>query len=138
MADWTKISSRGNVDDRRGRPMGFAGGGLGLAVVGIVLLMNMLSGQQVDVGDLLGQLNQVSSESTLTSKDFDGVDDYERFTATVLGSNNDVWRQHLKDEAYVEPNLVLFRSATRSACPALPSTFAIGRSDGRGPRTRAP
>lgn len=118
MADWSKITSRGNVDDRRGRPLAVAGGGLSLVGVGIVLLINILSGNQVDIGSVLNQLPSSTGQSSLTSQDFEGVDDYEKFASTVLGSNNDVWRKIFLEsgKTYEEPQLVLFRSATQSAC----------------------
>lgn len=119
MADWSKISSRGNVDDRRGRPLAVAGGGLSLVGVGIVLVIQLLSGSQIDVGSVLNQLpNNTTGQSSLTTQDFEGVDDYEKFASTVLGSNNDVWRKIFQDsgKTYQEPQLVLFRTAAQSAC----------------------
>lgn len=126
MADWSKIGSRGNVEDRRGSPLGFAGGGLGLVGIGIVLLVSLLGGGSVDVDDVLNQLQQTGVQSAYTSQDFAGADDYEQFTATVLGSNNDYWRQVLaqNDIKYEEPTLVLFRSATQSGCGV--ATSSVG------------
>ncbi len=118
MADWNKIGSRGNVEDRRGSPMALAGGGLGIVGIGIVLILNFLSGGTVDVGSILNQLPQSNVQSGLTTQDFEGEDNYEQFTATVLGSNNDYWRNSFqqRDQQYQEPKLVLFRSATQSGC----------------------
>src|SRR3712207_1537174 len=93
MADWSKIISRGNVEDRRGSPMAVAGGGLGIVGIGIVLLMQFLGGGSVDVGSVLQQLPSSGGQSSLTSQEFSGEDDYETFTSTVLGSTNDTWRQ---------------------------------------------
>lgn len=118
MADWGKILSAGNVEDRRGSPMGLIGGGAGLLGVGIALLVSFLSGQPIDVGTVLSELQQSAGQSSLTSEEFQGQDDYEKFTATVLGSNNDVWRQIFEKSGrqYEEPRLVLFRNATQSGC----------------------
>jgi hypothetical protein len=117
MADWSKILSRGDIEDRRGG-MAFAGGGLGLLGIGIVIALNLLSGGSVDVGSILGQLPAATSQTSLNSQDFAGQDDYERFTATVLGSNNDLWHQVFTQSGrpYQEPKLVLFRTATQSSC----------------------
>jgi predicted metalloprotease len=118
MADWGKILSTGNVEDRRGSPMGLIGGGAGLLGVGIALLVSFLSGQPIDVSTVLGELQQSAGQSSLTSEEFQGQDDYEKFTSTVLGSNNDVWRQIFEKSGrqYEEPRLVLFRNATQSGC----------------------
>lgn len=118
MADWGKILSTGNVEDRRGSPLGLIGGGVGIVGVGVALLMSFLSGQPIDLGGVLGQLQQSAGQSSYTTQDFEGADDYEKFTSAVLGSNNDVWRKIFEQSGrtYEEPRLVLFRSATQSAC----------------------
>jgi predicted metalloprotease len=119
MADWSKIGSRGNVEDRRGSPMAVAGGGLGIVGIGIVLLIQYLSTGTVDVGSVLNQFPSANGPaSSLTNQDFQGEDDYEKFTATVLGSTNDTWRQIFASDnrQYREPRLVLFRAGTQSGC----------------------
>lgn len=118
MADWSKILSKGNVEDRRGSPMALAGGGLGLIGVGIVLLFNLLVGGEIDIGSIIDQLPTAPSQSSLTSEQFRGEDSYEQFSAAVLGSNNDVWKNIFETSGrqYSEPRLVLFRSATQSGC----------------------
>lgn len=117
MALWDKISSRGNVDDRRGRP-GLIGGGLGITGIVIVLLFNVLTGG--DVGTTLEQLSneQVQTTSTYNTEDFEGADSYELFASQVLGSANDMWSRFFAANSlsYQEPTLVLFRNATESAC----------------------
>ena len=123
MADWGKILSRGNVQDRRGLPLVGAGG---LGVVGIlaVIAFNVLTGANLNpatVEEALNQLDQLqqnNQQSSLQPEAFQGADDYEVFVSTVLGSNNDIWRQVFSksDQVYTEPTLVLFRDATTSAC----------------------
>lgn len=118
MALWDKLSSRGNVEDRRGQAAAIGGG---LGVVGIVasLLYSFLSGTPIDVGQILTQLQATqSTQQTLTTKDFQGADNYEVFASTVLGSTTDVWRDVFAQngKTYVEPRLVLFRTATNSGC----------------------
>lgn len=113
MARWDKLSSRGNVQDRRG--MGpVAIGGLSLTGVTILLLANLLTGG--NLGDVLGQLTQVAVQpsANLNRDEFLGEDDYEVFASTVLGSNNAMWSSILAN--YRPPTLVLFRDATTSAC----------------------
>lgn len=118
MADWGKILSTGNVEDRRGSPLGLIGGGVGIVGVGVALLLSFLSGQPIDLNSVLGQLEQSAGQSSYTTRDFEGADDYEKFTSAVLGSNNDVWRNIFEQSGrtYEEPRLVLFRNATQSAC----------------------
>lgn len=118
MAYWDKLTSRGNVEDRRGQAAAIGGG---LGVVGIVasLLYSFISGTPIDVGQILTQLQGAqSSQQSLTPSDFEGADNYEVFASTVLGSTTDVWTAVFKQDnkTYVEPRLVLFRSATTSAC----------------------
>jgi predicted metalloprotease len=117
MALWDKISTTGRVEDRRGSPMAI-GGGLGIVGLGIVLLLNILGGG--NVGDVLNQLQdvQLDPQTNYNAKDFEGVDSYELFTSKVLGSANDLWRGVFQKNnlTYTEPTLVLFRTATNSAC----------------------
>ena len=118
MADWGKIISRGNVEDRRGGALAF-GGGIGVVGVVATLLFSFLSGAPINVNDVLGQLQTAVPQHSLTTKDFEGADSYETFASTVLGSNNEVWSGILNqqsDKPYTEPRLVLFRSATQSGC----------------------
>jgi uncharacterized protein len=112
MANWQKITSRGKVDDRRG----VSGGGIGIIGVIAVLGLTYLTG-----GDVLSTLLQLGTQELarpqLTDEqlaEFAGLDAYEEFSATVLGSIDDYWQTQLP--AYVEPQLVLFRGRTSSAC----------------------
>ncbi|MFA5828784.1 MAG: neutral zinc metallopeptidase [Candidatus Shapirobacteria bacterium] len=117
MADWEKISSRGNVEDRRSWGPAVAGG---LSVTGIIiyLLISLLTNGQVDIPiDQLGG-GQVEDQENLERQDFEGADSYEVFASTVLGSNNEMWEKVFEktQEPYVPPRLVLFRNSTESAC----------------------
>lgn len=118
MAYWDKITSRGGVEDRRGQAAAIGGG---LGVVGIVasLLYSFLSGAPIDLNQILTQLQTAqTSQSDLTTNDFEGADDYEVFASTVLGSTTDVWKTVFSQsgKSYTEPRLVLFRTATPSGC----------------------
>ena len=120
MALWDKISSRGNVEDRRGvAPLAFGGGGASLLVLGAVLLFNIFGApvDQSTLEQILGSLPQ-GSVSQQQPAQFAGEDSYEVFASTVLGSTNDMWKEVFaaQGKTYTEPRLVLFREATRSAC----------------------
>ena len=114
MADWSKILARGNVDDRRGAGLAVSGG-VGVVVIVVALLFSIATGTPIDVGGILGQVQNQTGNS---SSEFAGADDYETFSSTVLGSNNEYWKGYFTRASlsYVEPKLVLFRSATQSAC----------------------
>ncbi|MBA2279137.1 neutral zinc metallopeptidase [Candidatus Saccharibacteria bacterium] len=124
MALWDKISSRGNVEDRRGMsPQGLAGGigGLGLTGVIIYLVISLLSGgsSSSNLDQLLQQLQQGGvTQQTGQPEQFAGADQYETFASAVVGSNNDLWREVFtkNSQTYDEPKLVLFRSLTNSGC----------------------
>ncbi len=118
MADWTKITSRGNVEDRRGSSgLALGGGGLGLGGLLVFLVLNYLGGG--DLSDVLNQI-QVSEipSQQINTQEFEGADTYEVFAATVLGSNNDMWANIFAQNSmtYTPPKLTLFRQGTQSAC----------------------
>jgi len=120
MADWTKILSRGKVEDRRSFGPATIGGGLGIIGLVLVLLFNYLGTGQVNVDDVLNQIQQVQVQpnQAYNQGDFEGVDSYEIFASTVLGSANDMWQQVFaqKNMTYEAPELILFRGATASGC----------------------
>lgn len=116
MADWGKILGRGAVEDRRASGIA-VGGGIGALVIVATLIFNIVSGNPVNLNDLLGLIPS-DSQSSLSSTDFEGADNYEVFVSTVLGSTNEYWKAEFAktNSQYVEPKLVLFRSATQSGC----------------------
>lgn len=117
MADWKKIISRGNVEDRRGLGPG-AVGGISLTGVALFLVFNYLSGGSLENGlEQILEQSESSQQQENTSQ-FAEEDPYEVFASTVVGSTNDLWKikfQEIK-RTYVEPKLVLFRQATPSGC----------------------
>ncbi len=114
---WDKIGSRGKVFDRRGSPQ-MIGGGLGIAGIAIILLLNILGGG--DLTDVLTTLeqSQLAPTDSYDTSDFEGLDSYEVFASTVLGSANDMWSDVFARNSlsYTEPSLVLFRGGTESGC----------------------
>ncbi len=116
MAQWDKIASRGNVEDRRGSRMAVGGGGLGLGGLAIILLLNYFGGG--DVGDVLSQISSQVPTQQINTQEFEGADNYEVFVSTVLGSNNDMWANIFakNNKEYQPPKLVLFRAGTQSGC----------------------
>ena len=117
MAKWNKIKSRGNVSDRRGVSGTVVGGGIG----GVLLLMGvtyLMGGNPLTVlleTDPSVLTQSVSQEDT---SQYEGVDEYEEFVSTVLGSTDDFWTTKFASQgrAYVQPELVLFRGSTQSGC----------------------
>src|SRR5687767_8146776 len=92
MANWDKITGRGNVEDRRGMAIG-GFGGLGLTGIIIVLALNLLGGgAPSDLNDILSQLQTQSAQQTVDPTQFEGADEYEKFATAVLGSNDETWR----------------------------------------------
>jgi uncharacterized protein len=116
MANWGKILSRGNVEDRRGfAPV--AVGGISLTGFVVLMLVNYALGGNIT--DVLQQLETMpQSQQAYTQENFQGEDSYEVFASTVLGSNNDMWARIFSEHnrSYAPPRLVLFRTATESGC----------------------
>jgi predicted metalloprotease len=115
MANWGKILSRGNVEDRRS--LAPAIGGIGLTGIAVLFLFNILTGG--NTSDFLNELQSIPvQQQSIDKQQFEGNDSYEVFASTVLGSNNDMWKEvfsHM-NKSYTEPKLVLFRTATESGC----------------------
>jgi uncharacterized protein len=120
MANWGKILSRGNVEDRRG--LGNTaryGGGIGIVGLSLYLLATYLGGGSVtDVLPEILQQIQVAPQQNINPADFEGADQYEIFTSTVLGSADSMWANTFAKSnlEYTPPRLVLFRGGTESAC----------------------
>lgn len=117
MAFWDKLTTRGQVEDRRSfAPTAI--GGLSLGGIALLFLFNYLAGG--DITDILSQLQNVPVEQQqyVDTTAFEGDDSYEVFTSTVLGSNNDMWTSvfNRSNQEYTPPKLVLFRTATESQC----------------------
>lgn len=122
MAKWDRLSSRGNVQDRRGLGgPGKAIGGLGGVGIIVAILLSLLGGgDSGGLDQIIGQLDdaQAPQQPGVQPEEFRGQDDYEVFASTVLGSANETWNAIFttSGQSYVEPSLVLFRDVTTSGC----------------------
>ncbi len=121
MAYWDKISSRGDVEDRRSAAGSAIIGGGGILGLVLVVAFSILSGDptMTTVEKALSQMSQQSvTQQTSNTKQFEGLDSYETFASTVLGSTNDVWSGVFSksNKRYEKPKLVLFRNVTKSGC----------------------
>ena len=120
MADWEKIKSRGDVEDRRSlKPIL---GGISFTGVVLLLIANYVSGGSIESGlQEVGRSviqQQLQSAQTEDAGELVGENPYELFASTVLGSTNDLWigKFSAMNKTYTKPKLVLFRQATQSGC----------------------
>ncbi len=128
MARWERLGTRGNVQDRRGLGTGgMAIGGLGGVGLIVFLIVTLLGGGS-GLDQVMDQLVTVGppQQSGVQPEEFQGEDDYQVFTETVLGSTDEVWTEIFasSDLQYALPTLVLFRGSTQSACGG--ATSAVG------------
>src|SRR5262249_826201 len=104
---WAGGRRSGNIEDRRGGPVGAIGGLGGL----VLLLIAFFLG--VDPGALVDSTNQ-----TTVSANHAADDQTKDFIAVVLGYTEDTWTDIFQrsGRTYREPTLVLFTGAVDSAC----------------------
>ncbi len=118
MALWDRLSSRGNVQDRRG--LGPVAGGLGIGGLALVIALNFLGGGDFSsvLPTVLNELQSAQPTQSLSKEEFEGADSYEVFASTVLGSTDDIWSElfSAQNRTYDPPTLVLFRGSTQSSC----------------------
>ncbi|MBQ9184802.1 MAG: neutral zinc metallopeptidase [Bacteroidales bacterium] len=107
-----------NVDDRRSSSAGKAAGGLGIAGVVIYFIINMLSGNGVDLSSLqsiLGDGVSVQSEHEITPEE----EKLAVVATQILASTEDIWTAYFSAHGlgeYKKPTMVLYTSSTRSGC----------------------
>lgn len=125
MAIWDKIGASGTVDDRRGTNSGrlaLSGGSVVIALIMSLILGYM--GVDVSPNDFTNLVNQFNSyqdqqvDKSSQAPEFKGLDSYEKFTASVMGSTDEMWRDAFSRNnlEYQEPRLVLYRGFTESGC----------------------
>jgi uncharacterized protein len=124
MANWDKIQSDGEVEDRRGG----SGVATGMGGVGAIVLIGamLLFGGNADPEQIQQLLEQIQTTQTTSQGDFIDTKKYKQFAQKVIGSNNEVWTKELAKQGikYNAPKLVLFRGATQSGCGG--ATSAVG------------
>ena len=115
---WRGGRRSSNIEDRRGSraTTGILGGGIGTIVL---ILVAMYFG--VDPTFLIEGMQSTSTSSSAgtqpTEEDLKN-DPMADMIAVVIGDTEDVWREIFaaNGQRYVEPTLVMFTGATRSAC----------------------
>ena len=111
-----------NIEDIRGlggKGIALGGGGLGMLVVLIAALVCGIDPRQLLDSGVLDQGQTQQEQQQQQQRNRAVNDDEKRFVASVLGSTEDVWNKILPQQAnrrYVNPKLVLFTDAVRSAC----------------------
>jgi len=111
---WEGRRESANVQDRRRIGLPMVGGGLGVAVVALIVFL--LGG---DPTDLLRHQGGTSDPTLQESGDAAPADDpLSRFVAVVLADTEDVWNELFSrmGRTYQEPALVLFTDRVSSAC----------------------
>jgi hypothetical protein len=122
---WREGRRSQNVEDRRGAPGGFGGGGIRLGGGGILLLV--LAAWLFGINPLqILSLLAGAGETTLELPDAEPgpvaadapQDEGADFVSVVLGDTEDTWSELFSrsDASYVAPTLVLFTGVVRSAC----------------------
>ena len=107
-----------NIEDRRGMSSGRKvgiGGGIGAIVVALIVML--LGGDPSEVLNVM----QNQQSATETPSDYQPTaheQELTEFVSVVLADTEDVWHKLFDDSGltYREPTLVLFSSATESAC----------------------
>ncbi len=107
-----------NVEDRRGMSSGRKvgiGGGIGTFI--IVLIVWLLGGDPSQVMNIM-QDQQTYTETATDYQPTAHEQEITEFVSVVLADTEDVWHKLFEDSGltYREPTLVLFSSATESAC----------------------
>jgi predicted metalloprotease len=114
---WSEGRRSGNVIDARGRGLPIAGGGIGMAVLALVVY---LMG-----GDPTVVLNQAQPQAPAEAgapapgQPGGAQDQMSQFVSVVLADTEDTWNTVFKQKYgrdYEEPQLVLFSGAVQSAC----------------------
>jgi len=110
---WQGRRQSGNVEDRRGMPVGRVamGGGLGTVVV---LLVVMLLG-----GDPQALLQQMQPPAGAPQEVDSAEQPLRDFVSVVLADTEDVWSELFEQQLgskYREPKLVLYTDRVQSAC----------------------
>ena len=123
---WEGNRQSSNVEDYRGGGGGGGGMGIGTGTIGIgTIVIALIGGAVLGVNPLTilgiltggGEAPQVQQGPAPQPP---AGDKGAQFVSTVLADTEDVWKEQFKQggASYVEPKLVLYRGAVRSACGA--------------------
>ncbi len=113
---WEGREGSKNVEDRRGRQMRRGAAGIGIGTV-IVALLFMLMGE--DPSKVINQAQQSPQTQQQAPAEARADDQLAQFVSVVLKDTEDVWHKLFREQlnqAYREPNLVLFSGQVASAC----------------------
>lgn len=120
---WEGNRQSSNVEDMRsgggGGGFGIGGGTIGIGTIVIALIGGAILG--VNPLTLLGILSGGEPAPQVQNAPAPPANDrMAQFVSTVLADTEDVWKQQFAagGASYVEPKLVLFRGAVRTACGA--------------------
>ncbi|KAF3884112.1 MULTISPECIES: KPN_02809 family neutral zinc metallopeptidase [Nostocales] len=107
-----------NVEDRRGSRISapVVGGGIGAIVLSLIVAL--LGGDPSVIWDQTQAPSSPNSESTQTERSATSDDRLTDFVSVVLADTEDTWNSLFRQmgRTYVEPKLVLYSDAIRSAC----------------------
>ena len=112
---WKGRRESSNVDDRRGiSGKGLAVGG---GVIGVIFVLAQFFLGDGDISTLQQLLPQ-QQQQEMTAEEQKVSDERASFVKVVFADTEDVWNKLFDDmgKIYQEPELVLFRGATNSAC----------------------
>ena len=110
---WKGRRKSSNIEDRRGKKTGIAGGGIGIIVV--MLIVYLLGGNPLEL------LDNVQLDNSSTTTNYQGSaeeNELAEFVSVVLAETEDVWGNIFRQEgaSYKLPNLVLYNGRVQSAC----------------------
>lgn len=110
--DWRGKRESGNVEDRRGLPIGGIAGGGGIIGIIAYLLYYFLGGNPSQLQQQPQDQQQYSQQAVA------GQDTLKDFVSVVLAETEDVWTKIMQENGrdYPEPKLVLFSDQVQSNC----------------------
>jgi predicted metalloprotease len=123
---WQRARKSRHVEDRRGRSIARAGGGLGLGGIAIVVIISLVLGK--NPMEMLGLVDQFAGgvQGTQTQTSAPPVnDEASQFVASILGETEDVWAALFQQagQRYEPARLVLFSDRVQSACGSASSAM---------------
>ncbi|PYQ40297.1 MAG: flagellar biosynthesis protein FlgM [Acidobacteria bacterium] len=116
---WSEGRRSDNVIDARGRGLPIVGGGIGMAVLALVVYL--MGGDPTAILNRGGQGQQVPRDvgAPAGAPGAAAQDQMAQFVSVVLADTEDTWSAIFKQKYgrdYEDPQLVLFSGAVRSAC----------------------